>query len=217
MPKTPAATATSATISAAKSLADSPKARSIARKLKTKATERGMWLPGRHGRQPVAIAELPPTPSDKQVTMALMDNLSQRAVRALENESDLPHQVVTDGNLARFLGRATDASESIAARGAPTGPRFAADTYMDQATANDSVVNALHQLDHRSLGQRHQLEDVESSISDLLRRMERLEEILDALQARTAPREKAPAELSAESGQAPDLGSESPVRPRIST
>lgn len=189
MSRTTRADAASAAVATAKSLADGPKAKAALRRLKAAAAERNLWMPGRHGRRPVPLPEPPPMPSDRQVTLALVDRLGHRAADALaqpaqddqkpDSESALPHTLVTDRNLAHFLTQAGQSSAAIAERGAPTGPRFATDTYVDQTAANDAVVNCLHQLDHRTTGHQIQLERIEFMMSELLRRLERIEAMVD--------------------------------------
>jgi hypothetical protein len=103
-----------------------------------------------------------------------------RAANGGESGSDLPHHLVTDGNLSFFLSRAGAASDAIIGRGAPAGPPVTTANTVDQASVNDAVVNSLHQLDHRSLGHRDRLEQLESSLLDIVRRLDRLEAMAES-------------------------------------
>ncbi|MGH1491069.1 MAG: hypothetical protein ACRBK7_17030 [Acidimicrobiales bacterium] len=148
------------------------------------ATSCGVWLPGRYGRRPIKADQPLPPPSDQEATLSLIANLADRAEEALAGQqtqrSDaLPSFPITDRNLAHFLSRAEQSSSAIAGRGAPTGPRLASETYIDQATTNDAVINCLHQLDHRTLGGRTQLDRLESMLSETMRRLDRVEALLD--------------------------------------
>ncbi len=190
----------SAAAKTAKSLVLGPKTKSLARRATAAAANRGVWLPSRLGRRPVALPEPPTPPSDREVTLTLIDDLGERAAKALHSSnpgqgerSELPQRLVTDRNLAHYLSQAGDATARIADRGAPTGPRWATEAYVDQTAANDAAVNALHQLDHRGTDQRIQLERLEFLISELVGRLERLERQVDAAAAKVA----GPAETAA--------------------
>ncbi len=130
----------------------------------------------------------PPTPpliDDRELvlrTIALTAERASAVQRGELTEPSLPHPIRTDANLGHHLDVATGALGSgvrtklSSAGGAAgrAGGRLLDRVWRrlgraDQARYNDAIVNALHQLDHRTTLQAHRIARLEAELSEARR------------------------------------------------
>ena len=93
-------------------------------------------------------------------------------------EGDLPNPIVTDANLRHYLEQATtnqtDADTEVG-RGRVETLRALASDRATQARYNDALLNAVHQLDHRTRLQQRTITKLEAELADARRALAALE------------------------------------------
>ena len=93
-------------------------------------------------------------------------------------EASLPNPIVTDANLRHYLEQATanqtDADTEVG-RGRVETLRALAVDRATQARFNDAVLNAIHQLDHRTRLQQQTITSLEAELADARRALAALE------------------------------------------
>ncbi|MEM7274716.1 MAG: hypothetical protein AAF547_16650 [Actinomycetota bacterium] len=128
----------------------------------------GAAAPDRAGPQP---------PTDRSTTLAIIDELTERAGDALRDHDDLgglPHPTVTTATLNHHLAAAADRSEAVDQRAG--GSRRIVDPIVGiQAALNDALIHCVHQLDHRSRLQDRRLTELEARLAEADRRIASLE------------------------------------------
>ena len=91
---------------------------------------------------------------------------------------ELPNPIVTDTNLRHYLEAATVTkgdAETEAARSRVGTLRSSATARAEQARFNDALLNAIHQLDHRTRLQQETIARLEAELADARRALAALE------------------------------------------
>lgn len=150
---------------------------------RTRARRVGRSLPVPTLRAPAAARpeEPPPHPTDREMTLELIDALSCRAEQALSGDrpdSGLPHPLTTDRNIGIHLDRATEAQQLLADNGRDGGITTIGVARRLQAKLNEAVIHCIHQLDHRDRQQRARIDELEAALAETVRRTQVLERIV---------------------------------------
>lgn len=115
----------------------------------------------------------PPAPADGGTPLPLDDDEEA-------DEADFPNPFVTDANFSHYLDRAT-AHQGRAAGLLRALRRLARG---DQAHYNAAVVNALHQLDHRTRSQQRTITRLEAELARARRALAGLDDTQDTPEGR---------------------------------
>lgn len=111
--------------------------------------------------------------TERQVTLALIDELTERALAALSSVDDLgglPHPLITTRNLGWHMVRATARSDELTSR-ADRLPSALGQAAHRQSELNESLIHALHQLDHRSGRAERRVVELEARVAELERQL----------------------------------------------
>ena len=115
----------------------------------------------------------PPTPppiDDRELVLTTIELTAERAAAAQRGEvagPELPHPIRTDANLRHHLDAATaNQGRSGWDNLRRAGRRFG---LPDQPRYNDAIVNALHQLDHRTQLQGQRIARLEAELAEVRR------------------------------------------------
>jgi hypothetical protein len=113
----------------------------------------------------------PPTPpviDDRGLVLTTIAVTAERAAAAQRGEAigpSLPHPIRTDANLRHHLDLATSTQGTGPSLGT-VGRRLG---FPDQPRYNDAIVNALHQLDHRTQLQGRRIAQLEAELAEARR------------------------------------------------
>ncbi|MEM7323128.1 MAG: hypothetical protein AAF531_08580 [Actinomycetota bacterium] len=116
--------------------------------------------------------------TDRAMTLAIMEQLTDRAVSALrpgDRLTQLPHPLVTDRNLGHYLDHASHSHTRL--RAATSGPARTVlqPAAVHQANLAEAMIHCLHQLDHRTQQQDQRIRELEADLAEAHRRIGSLE------------------------------------------
>ncbi len=130
----------------------------------------------------------PPSPqvlTDRQMTLAAMEQLTERAVKSLQpldGPEDFPHPLITDENLRHYLVHATATQSELRSKASVRSQAVLQPMAPLQANLGESLIHCLHQLDHRTRRQDERIQELEAALAQANRRVS----LLEAGQGQTA-------------------------------
>lgn len=126
-----------------------------------------------------STAIMPPAWNDRRVTLATMEELTTRAVVALDPDrrsAELPNPLISAEKFGHHLRVATSTQAEIRSVVGASSRVMALHPMADrQASLDEALIHCLHQLDHRSQAQDQRIIELESLLADASRRIVALE------------------------------------------